>query len=318
MEIGWFIARPVWFELRSWWQRRGELRWNRRSGRTTLLLALVTVVMAWPWQATVRAPGVLGAQQAQALYVPHPARLTNKLPAPGQSVRAGETLAQLDSPELALRLALAQARERQLQWQLSQQPFDPDLMEAGPALQKRWESAAAEVAGLQRELERLSLSAPFAGQVVDVADDAHVGSWLGASERLVLLIGPEGTKADVFVDEASLADVAEGQEASFVPTTLEEPVVHCSVVRKDPVQLGSLDAPGVASVYGGAIPAQRAPDGRLLPLHPVFRVRLEGCDRDVQPRTELIGTGHLHGERRSVLGRALRWILAVWQRESAF
>ena len=194
MEIGWFIARPVWFELRSWWQRRGELRWNRRSGRTTLLLALVAVVMAWPWQATVRAPGVLGAQQAQALYVPHPARLTNELPAPGQSVRAGETLAQLDSPELALRLALAQARERQLQWQLSQQPFDPDLMEAGPALQKRWESAEAEVAGLQRELERLSLSAPFAGRVVDVADDAHVGSWLGASERLSCSSAPRARK----------------------------------------------------------------------------------------------------------------------------
>ena len=64
--------------------------------------------------------------------------------------------------------------------------------------------------------------------------------------------------------------MTEGYEASFVPTTLEEPVVHCSVVRKDPVQLGSLDAPGVASVYGGAIPAQRAPDGRLLPLHAVF------------------------------------------------
>jgi len=317
VELGWFIARPVWRELKAWFQHRDGLRWNRASRRTALFAAAGLVVLLWPWQTTVRAPAVLGALQSQALYAPYATQVVGTLPRPGQPVKAGQPLLQLRSPELAARLAQAQAREQQLQWQLSQQPFDERLMEAGAALRKHWEAAAAEVAGLQDEIRRLTLTAPFDGTVAEAAEDAPAGAWIPAGERLLQLVGPQGSKADAFVDEAALPAIAEGQPATFIPSAPEQAAVHCRVARVDVVQLAHLDTPAVGSPYGGDIPAQRAPDGRLLPLQPTFHVRLEHCDRALPPRSELPGIARLQGERRSLAEQGWRWLAALWQRESA-
>jgi len=316
VELGWFIARPVARELKAWFQQRDRLRWNRASRRTALLGGAVLVVLLWPWRTTVLAPAVLGALQSQALYAPYAAQVVGTLPRPGQPVQAGQPLLQLRSPELASRLAQAQAREQQLQWQLSQQPFDERLMEAGAALRKHWEAAAAEVAGLQDEMRRLTLTAPFDGTVAEADEDAPAGAWIPAGERLLQLVGPQGSKADAFVDEAALPAIAEGQHATFIPLAPEQPAVHCRVSRVDAVQLAHLDTPAVASPYGGGNPAQRAADGRLLPLQPTFHVRLEHCDRTLPPRSEQPGTARLQGERQSLAEQAWRWLVALWQRES--
>ena len=317
VELVWFIARPVWREGLAWWQDRGALRWNGATRRSALLAGLALLGLVWPWQAEVRAPAVLGALQVQALVAPRAARLVSPLPLQGQAVRAGQALAQLESPELALRLAQAQALEQQLQWQLSQQAFDPQLMEAGPALRKRWEAASAEVAGLEEEIQRLSPRAPFDARVAESDDDARPGAWLPAGERLLTLVGPQGSKVDAYVDEAALPALAPGQPARFLPALPEEPAVQCRVARIEPVQLAQLEAPVLASMHGGAIAVQRGPDGRLLPLQPVFRVRLESCDRASPPLLELPGSAQLQGERRSWLARGWRWAAALWQRESA-
>ncbi|MFG6489635.1 hypothetical protein ACG04R_23365 [Roseateles sp. BYS78W] len=63
------------------------------------------------------------------------------------------------------------------------------------------------------------------------------------------------------------------------------------------MRLAQLDQLAVASVYGGATPAQRHADVRLMPLQPVFRVRLEDDDLDRAPAVEV-------GGRRGAGGRA--------------
>jgi putative peptide zinc metalloprotease protein len=316
VELGWFIARPVWREIKAWWQRRADLHWNRTSRRSALIAGGLLVVLVWPWQTTVRAPAMLGPLQTQAVYAPYAAQVAGAMPRSGDAVRAGQPLLALKSPELATRLAQAQAREQQLQWQLNQQPFDERLMEAGTALRKRWEAAASEVSGLRDEMRRLTITAPFDGKVADVTDDAPAGSWIPAGERLLQVIGLRGSKVDVFVDEASLPSIAEGQVASFVPAAAEQPAVKCKVARVDAVQLSSLDMPALAGPFGGDIPARRASDGRLLPLQPTFHVRLEQCEQGAAPRTEWPGTAHLEGERRSLLGRVWRQAAITWHREA--
>jgi hypothetical protein len=52
-----------------------------------------------------------------------------------------------------------------------------------------------------------------------------------------------------------------------------------------------------------------------LPLRPVFRVVLEGCDRAESPALELVGVAALQGPRRPLAAAALRWAGALWRRE---
>lgn len=317
VELGWFIARPVWRELKLWWQRRAALRWNRATATTALLAAGAALVVLWPWRVTVRAPAVLSAATAQGLYAPYAGQMASALPRPGTRVKAGEHLASLRSPDLQSRLDLAQAREQQLQWQLAQQPFNEQLMEAGPALRKRWEAAAEEVAGLQREAQRLQITAPFDGTVVDVADDVMPLSWIPDGQKLLVLVGPAGSKVEAYVDEADLADAHATAQARFIGNDLHGHTVQCSAVTADAVQLAQLDQPLVASIHGGKLAVQHQADGRVVPLRPVFRLLLAGCDAAAAPASEIAGTATLQGPRRSLLEAGLRWSVALWRREGA-
>lgn len=318
VELGWFIARPIAAELAVWWRRRADLRWNRSTRRTAACCGALLLLAAWPWQATVRAPGVLGAAQAQGVYAPATAQVVTPPPTAGRNVRAGEPLLTLRSPALQYQLALAQAREQTLRWQVEQQPFDATLRDAGPALRKRWEAAAAEVAGLQQEIGRLDVRAPFAGRVAQVDDDAPLDAWVPAGELLLRVVGPDGAQVDAFVGEDALGDLRPGEPARFVPSAPEEASVRCRLGRIDAVQLPALDRPGLASVHGGPIDAERQPDGRLVPRQPTFHVRLDHCDRALAPEMEVEGTAILSGERTSWIGRGLRRAVALWNREVAW
>lgn len=319
VELGWFIVMPIVREVKAWAARRQALRWNRATRRLAAGLGLLLVVLLWPWPTRVKAPAVLSAQQAQGLYAPHAAQLTTPLPPVGRAFRQGDTLARLQSPELVARLDAARAREEQLQWQVLQQPFDTRLMEAGPALRARWQAAQEEVRGLEREVAQLELTMPFDGRVVESSAEATLGSWLRAGEKLLQVVGPAGAKADAFVDEAGLRRLAARGEATFIPDTLERGRVHCSAVQVDAVQLSQLDAAAlpVASVFGGSIPVRHLADGRVVPVQPVFRVRLGRCDTGTAPSSEVVGVALLSSERQSWAEAGWHWLAALWRREAS-
>lgn len=318
VEIGWFLALPIVRELAVWWDRRGDLRWNRRTIRTAGLTAVIASLLLLPWQGTVHAPAVLGETQAQTVYTPRPARLAGLLVHDGQPVVAGAVLARLDSPDLEYQLRSAQELVARLQWQVDQQFFDSDLRSLGPALRKRLETAREQVAGYTAERARLILRAPFAGRVADLDTGLHAGEWLKGGEPLLMVVGETGVSGDAFVHEASLARLAAGQSVEFVPSLPESPTVHCTVEGIDQMNLAELDEPYVASVYGGGIAALRQPDGTLAPLDSTFRVRMGHClDAAAVPR-ELSGQAEIHADRSSLAGRFLRWLGAIVQRESNF
>ncbi|MCM5679999.1 HlyD family efflux transporter periplasmic adaptor subunit [Schlegelella sp. S2-27] len=319
VELAWFIALPVQREMKAWWQRRGRMRWNAATVRLVLVAGAAAAFVLWPWQSNVRAPAVLGALQTQGLYAPRAAQLLTPLPAAGTRVRAGQELVRLQAPELQAQLALAHAQEQQLRWQLTQQSFDARLREAGPALRKRWEQAAEAVQGLQREAERLTLVAPFDADVVDVNPDVSPAAWLPAGERLLTLVGPSGNKVDAYVDEHALQSL-EGQpgRAVFLADLPGHPGVTCTGVGVHPVQLSQIEHAAVSSSFGGEIPSQRMPDGRLVPLRAVFRVRLTDCDLPGVSQQERTGIAVLQGTDRSWMEWAIRRVAALWQREVGF
>ncbi len=318
VEIGFFLALPIARELVVWWRRRAELRRNRQTIRTGVLATMLALALLLPWQRDVRAPAVLGQAQAQVVYVPRPAQLVQLAVHEGQQVEAGAVLAQLQAPELDYRLASAEQQAAQLRWQVRQQPFDEDLRALGPALRKRWDAAREAVAGYRAERARLTLRAPFAGRVVDVAAGLHAGEWLKGGEPLLGVVGAGGAKGDAFVGEAALARVRAGQAVDFIATLPEQPTLHCRVADVDRLNLAALDEPYVASIYGGEVPSVRRPDGSLAPLDSTFRLRFDACDAAGALPRELPGQAIVHGGAQSMAGQFARWFGAIARRELGF
>jgi len=321
VEFGWFIVRPIWREAAASWQRRDELRWRRETRRSVLLGAALLIFFAVPWHAGVSAPAVLGPQRAQGLYAVGPGYLAAEPPPArdGQFVHAGETLAVLVSPDLDYRLKAAQADEAQLRWEVEQQPFDERLQRQGTALARRWDAARETVTGLQAQIAQLTIRAPFDGQVQIAGDALAAGMWLPRGERLFDLIAPTGVKGFAFVGESDVARLRAGQRAVFVANVAELPRRACRIEAIDKVNVATLDQPSVASTYGGPIPAEYdAKTHQLVPLQATWQVRFDACDGVPAIGREVSGTVQLGAGRESFIGRGVRYVVAILQREAGF
>lgn len=320
VEIGWFLGLPIAREVQVWWRRRAELRWNRRTLRTSLLAVLLGVIAFVPWQGVVHAPAVVGQVQAQTVYAPRPAQVLAVNAHEGDRVTAGQVLVALASPDLDYQRKSAEQQAAQWKWQLDQQPFDADLRALGPALRKRWETAQQAVDGYRDEQQRLLLRAPFDGRVVDVNDALHAHGWLKGGEPVLGVVGGGGgVKGEAFVGESDLAQLAAGLRVRFVAALPESPTLHCRVSDVDRLNLAALDEPYVASVYGGAVPSVHRPDGSLAPLDSTFRVRFDHCEGAPATLTrEWSGRAAIAGESRSLAMRFVRWLAALMRREASF
>jgi len=320
VELGWFLGLPIWRELMVWWSRRSELRWNYRTVRSALLALALAAWLFIPWQGAVRAPAVLERAQAQVVYAPRAAEVAQLTVREGDVVHAGQRLVALRSPELDYQLKAAEEQAARRQWQLEQQPFNDELRTQGPALRMRWETAQQAVDGYRAEQQRLPLTAPFDGRVVDVNPALHQGGWLRGGEPVLSVIGATGVKGEAYVSESDLAHLRAGQHVRFVPRLLEAAALHCVVNGVDRLNLAALDEPYVASVYGGDIPSLLRHDGTLAPLESTFRVRFDHCDAAPghAPASELPGRAEIYGRSRSLAGRFVRRLAALLRREVSF
>lgn len=119
--------------------------------------------------------------------------------------------------------------------------------------------------------------------------------------------------------EDDVGRLAPGQSATFVGTLLELGARHCVIDAVDKVNVATLDAPSVASPYGGPIPAeQNAKTHALVPLAATWQVRFGQCRGGTGLGREITGTVHLGAGRQSFAGEGIRFVAAVLQREVGF
>lgn len=314
VELGFFIALPVWREMRQWWLLRKRLQWNPATRRSLALVLVGFIVVVFPWKGSLRAPAIVMASQAQSLYTPAASQLKQVNIRAGQAVKQGQVLLELHSPELRYQLAKAVVREQQLRWQLEQQSFDTRLQESGEALRTHWQAAQQEVGGLQALEAQLILRAPFDGIVASDGRSWAPGMWFTRGEELLTVVNPKGIKVEAYVEEDALLSLA--QTGLFVADESGLSTIQCRRIVQDPINLVHLEHAVLASPFGGPIPARREYNEQLLPLKNVFRVRLDDCSGWPGTSRELAGTAHLGMQRESLFRQAWRLILALWQRES--
>lgn len=332
VEIVAFVARPIYTELRAWFERlreRGPATWNARSRLTLGLLLGALLFAVIPWRTRVEAPALLRAAQQAHLMAPVGARIERIEARPGQAVRAGTPLFTLQSPELEHELAVLAQRIRVLQWQSAFQAMKADTAASVPVAQRELQAAQARYTVLARQRAQLSITASFDGIVADLAEPLAAGEWVPAGEWLGTLAAPGTALVEAYVAEADLARLAADDTARFLA---EDAGVGALPLRVQDIAATATrrltGSPELASPNGGAIAATQAPalagettlDGRAwVPEQAIYRVRLTPEAAATAPRLQVLrGTVVIDGAPASLLLRAWRRAVAVLVRESGF
>jgi putative peptide zinc metalloprotease protein len=149
--------------------KRSRVRPHRLLVSLAVLAAVAAVLLAIPLPSRVTAPVVLRPAGARQVYVTTAGVLESSIAA-GDRVKAGQQLARLRSRDLELAAIELASRARQQQLHVEQLELRrhdmPELGDQLPAAQKALADLQDQRRETERELARLTLTAPIAGVVI--------------------------------------------------------------------------------------------------------------------------------------------------------
>ena len=321
VEITWFILKPIYREIRYWLTRRADMQLNRNTLISLLLLIAGIALLVIPWQTTFDAPAIYRTKAYQDIYAPMSSHIVAVNVQPEQMVEAGETLFILEEPDIQYQLESAQRQEASLKLQLKLQPSDRIYLERTHVLQQQVAETQAEIQGYKTLQALLQITAPFAGEIVHVADALKKGRWINPSLVLARLVDKSATRITAYVSENNLTEIAIGHTGHFYPDAPDESPIKVKIIAIEPANITQLQSSDhyVASIYGGGVPVKLTPDKHLIPQEAVYRVYLSIMGKTNIPNR--VHQGHVvlkAKDKKPLIQRAWILINTVLIRESGF
>ena len=318
VEVIWFIAKPIWSEVKIWWSRRTEIKTNRIV-MTALLGAVLLAASLVPWQTSVKGVGWLHPERQHVVFSPLAGKLTS-VGAVG-AVKVGQILFTLESPDLQLAQqrasGLAQAKANELLGLTGL--LDGEERRAQVTSQQ--EKFLAEASLYSGEQSRMQLAAPFAGVLSDLDPQLAHGVWVAPRQPLAVLVDPASWTVEAFVAEEDVARVRVGDTARIHLGARSLAVLQGRVKEVDSSRTSVLPHSMLDARAGGPLATVASPGDsqrqERSPKDAIYRVRIE-VQGIPQGQQMMLASVVIAGQERAWLPSILTRIAAVVVRESGF
>ncbi|KHT42558.1 HlyD family efflux transporter periplasmic adaptor subunit [Pectobacterium brasiliense] len=318
VEIVWFIALPIAKEAYAWWSMRKSIH-PIAFLRSALLCSTLLFILLYPWGGSVHIPAVLEAEKVSTLYSPVPAQVNLLHVTDGQRVDAGDILLELTSVDLDYRLDIERQRITQLQQQRQRGAARQETASEIQVMDRQLAEALARYRGLAAQRQRLTIRAPQAGVVRDLARDMTAGRWLTADTPLLRVVEPTQGRVVGYIPEESLMRTQEGMQGVFLADDPAFSRLDVTLHNIAPTGSAYLQQEMLASDRHGPIAVRRDNERNPQPVQAQYRVRFMVQEEQFLPLQQpLRGSVILEGEKESILGTVWRRVAALGIRESGF
>lgn len=318
VEIVWFIALPIAKEAYAWWSMRKSIH-PIAFLRSALLCSTLLFILLYPWGGSIHIPAVLEAEKVSTLYSPVPAQVNRLHVTDGQRVDTGDILLELTSVDLDYRLDIERQRIAQLQQQRQRGAARQETASEIQVMDWQLAEALARYRGLAAQRQRLTIRAPQAGVVRDLARDMTAGRWLTADTPLLRVVEPTQGRVIGYIPEESLMRTQESMQGIFLTDDPAFPRLDVTLHDIAPTGSAYLQQEMLASDRHGPIAVRRDRDHNPQPVQAQYRVRFIIQEEKFLPLQQpLRGSVILEGEKESILGTVWRRVAALGIRESGF
>lgn len=316
-EIGYFIARPIWGELKVWYKMKDAIRRSRRTYISAGTLATCLIAGLVPWSTRVEIPAILEPRKIARVYPAKPARVASIHVRQGQLVTAGTPLVSLESPHIERDIQLARTKLRLARMQHARRLANAPDREATLELESKIASLHSRIQGLKKEREEFITRAPITGTIKELNPALHIGRWLGAKHMIAMIASPKSMVVRGYVTEADLWRIEPGARGRFIPDALQRPSIDVTVDELGIGAASKIDIKDLASTFGGRI-AVHPSEKTLVPVSAQYGVRMTVGSDLIRPELVSRGIAVISGRRESILASAWKNTIAVLLRESGF
>jgi len=316
VEIGFFIIRPVWIEMREWWTMRHDILASRRTYVTLAIVAGLGVLAAMPLSTRVSAPALILPETFVRLFPEEAGRIEAINVRRGDAVRKGEVLFVISSPTLAQERNLAEIEIDLAEQRIARIGADAeDLAERG-VIATQLSSLTAKRDGLSQREDRLVIKAPFDGRIADLNAEIAPGQWISRKEQLAFLSAGDGSVVRGYVSGNDRARIEPGSTGWFIPDDLTQPKLKVALTSVAVSGAQQLEIPQLTSQFGGHIAVHPTDGKRLVPITAEYAVTAQALDQPNDPNQTWRGMLLLDGRAESLLARGWRQVLKVLVREA--
>lgn len=316
VEVVWFIARPLWSELKEWFAMKSKIIRRPRTWLAAAVWAGLSALVVLPVSGRIEVPVVVEPARFERIFPPHAAKLTQIAVTAGQHVRRGDVLFRFRSRDIEHKRELAEIRKKLLEARIDRSTADRKDKALLMTLRQERHALIIEIDGYRRQMRRLVVRAPISGKLVDLNPDLHVGRWNRVSDHLVTIAGEGRHLARGYVRERDLWRLSRGDRGKFFPDNFQIP---SSSVRIRDISLsnaGKIDLLPLASVFGGPV-ATRLKDAKtLVPVDATYQVTLDIDASKLDNAKVIRGIANVSGRPESLAARIWRQTLRVLVRES--
>jgi len=232
-------------------------------------------------------------------------------------IQKGQLLMEIEAPELEFELSQVQHHLEELQYEQAATGIDAEARARSLISASELETQRQRLASLIAQISQLAITAQQSGVVKDIDPSMQVGTWVANATPLFSLMNSEIQDVYAYSGEAELGRLEVGQSGTFYPEGGGREPFEVQLTEIDYFGVTQLEQLYSASVFGGDVAVRETPAGELIPSRAIYRIHLNPVESTMEERV-IRGTVKIAAFRRSLAGRAWRFLAATLIRESSF
>lgn len=326
LEIIWFIAMPIWRELKLWWTMKNSIKNKRRSFVTLTIVALLLMAFFIPWDKRIYIPAVMKQQNIISLYAPANAQMLSSRLTPNVKVKKGDVIAVFHSLALEESSNKLKREIKLLRARLARAQSDRQEQSLRLIIKSELEAKLTELAGNAQLSKRLSVIAPMDGRLADINSQLHMGRWVAKNTFIARIVPNKKLFLNAMVMEKDVQRLSENSKGFFFPNNFQKPSVKIGLQSVKLTDVNALENLYLAELYGGSISviANKSATSQQEFLKPVnswysFEMEPETTQQlELFEKEVTVGTIVLNGRPKSYANRVFSQIASVLIRETSF
>jgi len=196
----------------------------------------------------VTAPFTFGAVDKRTLSAPYDGYIYKVMKKPGDIVKAGDTLMEMDTRDITLKMLQAQSEAISHLREADKYRVDDDKIAEYKVARAQADQSQAQADLYKWQIDHATVTAPLDGIVLKGDLEDKLGSAVKQGDELMVVADGRNLRAELSANERDIQELKEGQVGKLATTSLPTSKFACTIDRIIPLGMPK-EGSNVFTVY---------------------------------------------------------------------